>query len=189
MKNNLKKLLIVFTLLFTLGVFILILSACDTKSPTAAELSSACIRIHIRANSNSDVDQSVKLKVRNEVTDYLSDKLANCKDKSEAQKVLNLETPNLLKIADDTLKENGFGYKSSIKMGKEYFPERVYDDYVFPEGTYDALVINLGSGKGDNWWCVAFPPLCFIPDSGGEKIVYKSWIKEMLDKIFSENED
>ncbi len=62
----------------------------------------------------------------------------------------------------------------------------LFRSYEFPAGNYDAVVINLGSGSGDNWWCVAFPPLCFVPDSeGGEKVVYKSWIKEFLDKIFN----
>ena len=66
------------------------------------------------------------------------------------------------------------------------FPDRKYDGYDFPEGNYDALIIYLGEGVGDNWWCVAFPPLCFVPESeGGEKIVYKSWVKEWLDKLFS----
>ena len=70
-------------------------------------------------------------------------------------------------------------------MNNEYFPERIYGEYTFPAGRYDALIIELGSGEGQNWWCVAFPPLCFVPNSsGGEKVVYKSWIKEILDRIF-----
>ena len=72
-----------------------------------------------------------------------------------------------------------------VELKKENFPKREYDGYVFPEGEYDALMIYLGEGKGDNWWCVAFPPLCFVPADGGEDITYVSWVKEFLEDIFS----
>ena len=77
--------------------------------------------------------------------------------------------------------QNGFNYGSSVYIGKETFPERVYGEYTFPEGEYDSLILNLGTGKGDNWWCVAFPPLCFVPEG---EVVYKSWVKEKLDSLF-----
>ncbi len=145
-----------------------------------------CVRIHIRANSNSEEDQAVKLKVRDKVTDYLCSNLVNCKTKDDALFVLNQKVETLEQIANQTLKSNGFSYSSKIKISSEKFPEKNYDDYCFPEGIYDALIINLGTGTGNNWWCVAFPPLCFVPDnSNGEKIVYKSWIKEKLDQLFS----
>ncbi len=163
----------------------LLLVACD-KSPSQEELAQECIRIHIRANSNSDGDQAVKLKVRDEITSYLTGKLEGCKSKEEARKTLEQEQSNLVKIANHTLNANNFEYKASIALKNEYFPDRKYDGYDFPEGKYDALIIYLGEGTGDNWWCVAFPPLCFVPECGGnEKIVYKSWVKEWLDKLFS----
>lgn len=165
----------------------LILCACTVQpNQDAADISAECIRIHIRANSNSIGDQQVKLAVRDAITEYLSIKLENCKTKQAALARLNSEQQNLVQIANQTLYENNFTYKASIAIKKEHFPQRVYEGYIFPEDDYDALILNLGTGEGDNWWCVAFPPLCFVPDGGsGEKIVYKSWIKEKLTELFA----
>ncbi len=159
------------------------LCGCDRGG---SELADNCIRIHIRANSDSADDQSVKLKVRDAVTEYLQYALEGCSSKREAaNRLINVKS-RLCAIADDTLKANGFDYTSDIVYSNEYFPEKRYDEYTFPEGRYDAVIINLGSGKGQNWWCVAFPPLCFTPSSeNGEKLIYKSWVKEMLDKLFN----
>ena len=94
-----------------------------------------------------------------------------------------------LAVRDDVTarltKMHGFDYKARVELKTETFPEREYDGYVFPAGEYDALMIYLGEGKGDNWWCVAFPPLCFVPADGGEDITYVSWVKEFLEDIFS----
>ena len=175
-----------FFALILLALALLSMCACDLKTADRKQLAESCIRIHIRANSNSEADQSVKLAVRDRITEFLELALSECRTKSEAAAVLSRERSRRTAIADSTLKTHGYSYKSSIRIDNEYFPDRVYDGYEFPAGNYDAVVINLGSGSGDNWWCVAFPPLCFVPDSdGGEKVVYKSWIKEFLDKLFN----
>ena len=182
MKNNLAIYVIVALLLG--AILTLVLCSCsDTISQK--RLANECIRIHIRANSNTDEDQAVKLKVRDAITAYLSSILEHCKSKSEARDILSREKQTLVDITNKTLYSNNFTYKASIALKNEYFPDRQYDGYDFPEGYYDALIIYLGEGSGDNWWCVAFPPLCFVPNTkNGEKIVYKSWVKEWLDKMF-----
>ena len=169
-----------------IAISLFILSACDLfEDKDASKIRDEVVRIHIRANSNSGGDQTVKLKVRDEITEYLTLKLEGCADKSDALKILSAEQSNLTKIAESVLKGYGYDYKASVLLKTEYFEERGYDGYTFPAGEYDALIINLGSGEGDNWWCVAFPPLCFVPTvNDGEKIVYKSWVKEILDRIF-----
>lgn len=185
-----KKKIAVFAVVCTAVLFMIMLVACDDftrlaiPSADAESLSEQVVRIHIRANSNNADDQGVKLEVRDAVTAYLTEKLDGCKSKSDALETLESERENLCQIAQNTLYANGYNYKASVELKSEYFPERTYDGYVFPEGTYDALMIYLGEGAGDNWWCVAFPPLCFVPDADGEDIVYKSWVREMLDKIF-----
>lgn len=184
MKKSYFKIAIILIVLFAAAL--VLLSGCDSQITSSKQLANNCIRIHIRANSNSEEDQAVKLAVRDCITDYLENKLANCSTKDEAQSVLCEQSSSLIEIANKALSDNGFCYQASLRMGNEYFPERTYDGYTFPSGNYDALIINLGSGSGENWWCVAFPPLCFVPDSAsGEKIVYKSWVKEMLDKLFN----
>ena len=177
----------VFTvaLLLFLALSVLLLSSCDKKTASLETLQENCIRIHIRANSNDEFDQAVKLKVRDAVTNHLVTLLADCKTKRQAYALLENDKENIVKIADLTLKQSNCAYKTSIRLNNEYFPDRTYEDYEFPAGNYDALILELGSGKGDNWWCVAFPPLCFVPSgSGGDKIVYKSWVKETLEKLF-----
>lgn len=185
MKKRRLFLLVIFCLS---AVTLLSLTACDAFAeaflPGENNVSEQVVRIHIRANSNDAEDQAVKLAVRDEITAYLTSKLDGCKNKSDALQRLAAERDTLTQIAQNTLYENGYDYKASVELKNEHFPERVYDGYVFPEGDYDALMIYLGEGAGDNWWCVAFPPLCFVPDADGEDIVYKSWVKEMLDKIF-----
>lgn len=183
--HGMKKLkrIICIIAIFTLATFMMLcLVSCSSEQQ---KLASECVRIHIRANSNEACDQQVKLVVRDEITKYLTSKLSSCQSKSDAMSVLEKEQSNLVEIANQTLYDNNFAYKASIALKEEYFPEREYDEYVFPEGKYDALIIYLGEGEGDNWWCVAFPPLCFVPSaSNGEKIVYKSWVKAWLDKMF-----
>lgn len=181
-----KTIIAAFAALMLLAVALLSMCACDLNTPDRRQLAEGCIRIHIRANSNGSDDQAVKLLVRDAVTGYLGDALADCKTKSEASAVLTKSSSRLIAIANTTLRTNGFSYTSSVRIDNEYFPDRVYDGYDFPAGNYDAVIISLGTGEGDNWWCVAFPPLCFVPDSeNGEKVEYKSWVKEMLDKLFN----
>lgn len=180
-----KSIVCVIIAISVCAICALTLSSCSNSLSQEA-LAKECVRIHIRANSSSEEDQAVKLKVRDDITAYLQTRLDNCASKSEAMSVLASEQQTLVQIADNTLYRNGFAYKTSIALKNEYFPDRQYDDYDFPEGYYDALIIYLGDGVGENWWCVAFPPLCFVPNSqNGEKIVYKSWVKEWLDKTFS----
>ena len=172
-----KKYLLAFFLVAIVVTAVAALTACGAKEnfvlpKNSASLSEEVVRIHIRANSNEAGDQSVKYK------------LEDCACRSDALETLENERGNLRDIAKTTLYENGFDYGVRVSLKKEAFPERVYDGYVFPEGVYDALIISLGEGKGDNWWCVAFPPLCFLPASNGEEIVYVSWVKELLDSLF-----
>ena len=177
--------LLILSLIFAVIALTIVFSSCAANSTQLETLSENCIRIHIRANSNDSEDQAVKLKVRDAITAYLTTLLEGCKTKRDAFNLLNTNKENLIEIANSTLKQSDFAYKSRVRLTNEYFPDREYDGYIFPAGNYDALIIELGSGKGDNWWCVAFPPLCFVPSgNGGEKIVYKSWIKETLDRLF-----
>ena len=180
-----KQYALILALIFLFLASIILLTSCSQESTRLETLQQSCIRIHIRANSNSAEDQAVKLKVRDAVTAYLCDLLAGCKSKREAFDLLDKNKSKLVEIANSALEQSNYTYKSRVRLSNEYFPDRTYDGYDFPAGNYDALILELGSGTGDNWWCVAFPPLCFVPSGGsGEKIVYKSWIKEMLDKLF-----
>lgn len=143
------------------------------------------IRIHIRADSNEAQAQAVKLKVRDGITDYLTDELCGVTDYAVAYKMLNERLDNLSVLSDGILKRNGYSYGARVKLNNEYFPTRSYDDVVVQSGYYDALIVELGSGKGDNWWCVIYPPLCYVQAGGeGTGFAYKSWLKELWQKYF-----
>ena len=186
MKNRIATAVII---LFLLLAALVALSACDVTggvflpAADAEGIAEQVVRIHIRANSNSEEDQTVKLAVRDDISAYLTSKLEGCEDKTDALRVLDGEKENLRYIAQKALERNGYDYKVRVELKTESFPERTYDGYTFPAGEYDALMIHLGEGTGDNWWCVAFPPLCFLPGDG-ENITYASWVKELLDRIF-----
>jgi len=177
-----KRIVLIFVV-FIMVALVAVLCACTQNQE--ASLSDECLRIHIRANSNSTEDQTVKLKVRDELTAFFTIKLELCKNKEQAYEALQNAMPEIKQIAEQTLLENDFDYGVNVTLAQEHFPDREYDNLVFPEGEYDALVVGLGTATGDNWWCVAFPPLCFVPNGDGEDIVYKSWVKELIDKIFN----
>lgn len=140
------------------------------------------LRIHIRANSNDDIDQSVKYKVKNAVVRYLTPFIAECKTKADAQKMLQERLAEITAVADNVLRQNGFDYGSNSLIKREEFPTRVYGELELENGFYDALIVELGSGEGDNWWCVVYPPLCFTGEGVG--YVYKSKIKDVIDDFF-----
>lgn len=124
------------------------------------DISHDTFRLHILANSDSESDQSLKLKVRDKVLEYTQE-LFNTSDSKESAK--NAVKDNLQSIADVAYKEildNGYDYKVRAELKNMYFTTRYYDDYTLPSGMYDALRITIGNGKGHNWWCVMYPSIC-----------------------------
>lgn len=140
------------------------------------------LRIHVRANSNSEADQNVKYTVKDAVVKLITPYAAQCGDKAEAMRVIGGKTGEIARECARVLEENGFYYGARAEVRREYFPTRVYDGVTLPAGTYDALIVELGSGEGDNWWCVLYPPLCFT--SGTQDVVYRSLIYDIIEKFF-----
>ncbi len=139
------------------------------------------LRIHIRADSNEQADQAVKYRIRDKVVEYLTPLVANCSSKKAATAAVEEKLTQIAEIARKTLREQGFSYGARAEVETESFPTRAYGEYLLPAGEYTALVLYLGSGSGDNWWCVVYPPLCF---TGGENVVYKSKIKEIIARFY-----
>ena len=140
------------------------------------------LRIHIRANSNDAIDQSVKYKVRESIVDFMTPALENVSSKSEAMQILQDNIVAMKVVADNTLARNGYEYTSKVSLRKEEFPARTYGDLTLDCGVYDALIIELGRGEGDNWWCVVFPPLCFVGENKNN-VEYKSYFAQLYHKI------
>ncbi len=134
------------------------------------------LRLHVLANSNSSIDQSVKLKVRDEVNAYIESNIKRSTFE-EAYEAIGDKLDEISEIAENVLVENGFDYGARARLDNEYFPARQYGDTVIESGYYDALIIELGDGAGDNWWCVIYPPLCYGEDNSFE---YKSFFAELF---------
>lgn len=164
---------------------LLIVILCSIFLLSGCTMSDSVIRIHIRANSNSVIDQEVKLSVRDSVIKYITPILAECDNSNEVKTLLSKNLDNIVMVADKVLESNGFDYVSNAKICNEYFPSRCYEGEVYPADYYDALILELGSGKGDNWWCVAYPPLCFVGEGSGD-IQYRSKLLDMISKFFGE---
>ncbi len=143
------------------------------------------LRIHIRANSNSEQDQSVKYKVKDNVVEALIPLLSQIESFEEAKCVISENFPMIEQVANQTLQDNGFSYTSSAKISNEYFPTRTYENVTLEEGYYDALILNLGSVQGDKWWCIVFPAFCFTQTKKSDNIVYISQIWEIIKSVFS----
>ena len=140
------------------------------------------LRIHIRADSNEREAQAVKYLVRDGIVEYLTPIVAECETKTQAIVGVGANLDGIEKKAEQILFQNGFSYGASVKLTRESFPTRVYGDYTLPSGEYTALIVELGEGKGDNWWCVVYPPLCFAAPTGGN-VVYKSKILEIIENF------
>lgn len=174
-----KKTCIIFSALAIIIVSILGVGVMNNQfnKPVHTEY----LRIHIRANSNDDKDQEVKYKVKDAVVEYLTPLLIECDSKKKAEAVINDNLNSIEEVANNVLFINGFSYKSSAKINNEEFPTRIYENLTLESGFYDALIIGLGDGTGNNWWCVVYPPLCF---TGSGNYVYKSKIKEIIDGFY-----
>lgn len=162
-------------LLFVALVATVILNA----SPSAE---SDVIRIHIRANDDGTRAQQIKYQVKDAVVEYLTPVLAECQTSAEANRAVSASLDQIVAVANAVLDENTVNYRASARFCQEKFPTRAYGDTVLAEGVYQSLIVELGEGDGQNWWCVLYPPLCFVPsDVGGGKVVYKSKILEIID--------
>ncbi|MBQ1793114.1 MAG: stage II sporulation protein R [Peptostreptococcaceae bacterium] len=125
------------------------------------------IRFHVLANSDSDEDQELKLKVRDEIIKYLQPMLKQSKSLEQSEQIILSESENIKNIGENIIKENGYTYEVEVKLEYNNFPAKQYSNIVLPAGEYKALRILIGEAKGKNWWCVMFPPLCFVDENNG----------------------
>lgn len=156
----------IFVILILLSLFILI-SAISYVDAVSNNIADSVFRLHVIANSNSKEDQELKLKVRDELLSYMNIISKDSTSKQEAMQIANEHKEEFTQIAEKVIKENGYNYTVNVQIGKADFPTKYYGDITLPAGTYDALKVQIGEAKGQNWWCVMFPPLCFVDVSTG----------------------
>jgi len=177
----LKRFFILLLLLF-LFVFVSAISYVDAVS---SSISNSIFRLHVVANSNSAEDQNLKYQVRDELIQYMNSISKNVSSKEDIIELANKNKETLYQIAKQVIYDNGYDYDISINIGVFDFPTKSYGDISFPAGIYDALRVEIGSAKGENWWCVMFPPLCFVDISSG---IVPDDSKETIENSLSEEE-
>jgi len=139
------------------------------------------IRFRVIANSNSIEDQTLKLEVKNALENELNTLMLQAKDSKEAGILIESHLKKIRSTVDK------YTLNNKVSYGKNYFPEKEYEGVKYPSGEYDSLVITLGNGIGNNWWCVMFPPLCLLEakENNTENVEYKFYVSEMINKYLS----
>ncbi len=173
-----KKVIIIF-LISGLALF-------SIKKVSSIEIPDDAIRIRVVASSNLESDQEIKLKVKENVQNFLIKKLENSKSKEQVKKIIEDNIENLNNIVNNVLISNNVKMNYNINYGLNYFPKKVYKGIEYKEGYYESLVITLGNGKGKNWWCILFPPLCLIDATETENLTeveYKLYVKKIIEKF------
>lgn len=180
-----KNLILMVIMLIILFASFIIISAYSYVSAVSYNISDSVFRLHVIANSDSAEDQALKYKVRDSLLDYMNTLTANITSKEEAMQIAEDNLSNFKLIAEDTIKENGYNYNVNITIGKHDFPTKYYGDITLPTGIYDALRVEIGNASGQNWWCVMFPPLCFVDVTSG---VVPDESKEVLQDSLNDEE-
>lgn len=147
------------------------------------QIAAKVIRFHVRANSNEEKDQELKLKVRNEVISKTRKYFQSCSNKSDAEQIILEHEQDILQIARKVVEREGEMKAVRISYQKEKFPLRTYGEYAFPPGIYDTLRIDIGEAKGRNWWCVMYPSLCYFDET---EVIFDSKARGPLEKVVGE---
>lgn len=161
-----------------LSLILSILFSMTSFEGQCENISGKVLRLHILANSDSESDQQLKLKVRDKILEYSKDYLSTAQNKDDAKNLSSNYLESIKDVAQKEVKDQGYNYSVKVELCNMYFSTREYDDITMPAGRYDALRILIGEGKGHNWWCVMFPPICL----GAAKE------EKPLDSVLNENE-
>lgn len=173
--DHMKKTIIII-LLAMLGFYFLSMKGSALIIPNEA------IRLRVLANSNSKEDQELKLKVRDELQLYMYELLKDTKGIDQAREKIKQNLDQIEDCVNRTLQKYDSAIKFQIDFGLNYFPNKEYKGVVYPAGEYESVLVTLGEGNGNNWWCVLFPPLCLMEAEESDTVEYKSFFQELIEK-------
>lgn len=182
MKKFKIKYVLILLILFTLYLFVCAYSYVNAVS---THISDSVFRLHVIANSDSNQDQELKYVVRDNLLKYMNSITKDYSSKQDIIRVANENIDTFYSIAKQTILDSGFDYDVNIEIGNFYFPTKDYGDISLPSGNYDSLKIEIGKASGQNWWCVMFPPLCFVDVSSG---IVPEESKQIIQNNLSEEE-
>ncbi|MBE5968364.1 MAG: stage II sporulation protein R [Lachnospiraceae bacterium] len=163
--NRLRVFLLLLIMIFSGIVMGCIQAGARKQSKIQTGIAKEIIRFHVIANSDSREDQALKIKVKDYLVTELSPYLKEAKSIDRAREILSEMLPDIQEAAQEVIRENGYDYPVLVSLEPCFFPLKVYGDYTFPPGTYEALRVKIGRAEGKNWWCVMFPPLCFVDET------------------------
>ena len=161
-----KKLILILTSFILMTVYIFYPYVKETNKLKEG-FKEKIIRFHVIANSDYKEDQEMKLKIRDKILSSMGEKFGSSHSKKETREIIYNNLENIKSIAEEEIKKEGKDYTVDVSLGQDTFPTKTYGDVTFPQGEYEALKVVIGEGKGKNWWCVMFPPLCFVDISRG----------------------
>lgn len=184
-KNLLNSKIKRFILLTLLLILYILVSAISYTNAVCSDIQESVFRLHVIANSDSSEDQNLKYIVRDSVIEYINEISNNASSKDEVILIAQEHLSEIENIALQTIKDNGYNYPVKVSIGSFAFPSKKYGDITLPPGYYDALKIEIGEAAGQNWWCVMFPPLCFVDVTSG---VVPDESKEVMKNNLSEEE-
>ncbi|RFU64266.1 stage II sporulation protein R [Bacillus sp. V59.32b] len=190
MKNK-KYLSIAYLLILTIGTILSIYMPkveSAAKSEETVVIPKEAIRLRILANSDNKADQDVKRLIRDEVNQNITGWVEELTSIEEAKRVIQSHLPEIQKMAEQIVDKQGLDQKVNVHFGKAKFPTKLYGQFLYPAGEYEAVVITLGEGKGANWWCVLFPPLCFLDFSNGTAVSQSPYEEENPNETKSKGE-
>lgn len=159
---------IIYLLTLIIGtIFSLYIPKNEVTAKNEVVIPNEAIRLRILANSDKEEDQAVKRRIRDEVNKEITGWVKDLTSIKESRRVIKHKLPEINKIAERIMKEEKLDQNVKVEYGKVNFPTKLYGQFLYPSGQYEAVLITLGNGKGANWWCVLYPPLCFLDFSNG----------------------
>jgi stage II sporulation protein R len=165
---NTKTIVKLYVLILSLGTILsLYIPQTEVTADEPMVIPSEAIRLRILANSDNEEDQAIKRKVRDAINAEITEWVADLTSIEDARELIQSRLPEIQKIAEEVVADEGSDQKVNADFGKVSFPTKLYGQFLYPAGEYEAILITLGEGKGANWWCVLFPPLCFLDFSNG----------------------
>ena len=176
-----KQIFLRFLLVISLFFIFISVSIFSYANVVSQNISNSVFRLHVIANSDSKEDQTLKYKVRDNLIKYMNEICNDATSKEEAILIAQNHIDDFKNMAKQKISDEGFSYPVDVKIEKSDFPTKYYGDIVLPTGKYDALKVKIGNACGQNWWCVMFPPLCFVDISSG--IVPDESKKELKDSL------
>lgn len=172
--------------IFLLIMFIFVYCMIQSTEATELQIPDTAIRLRVIPNSNSTRDQEVKLKVKSALESETYKLLEGVTSVDLARRIITNNLDNIEDGIRNVLLEENYNLGYKINFGQNYFPEKEFKGIVYDEGNYESLVVTLGKGEGNNWWCVLFPPLCLLEaeESEADEVEYKFFVQEIIDKYF-----